>query len=328
MSTPAGWYPDPSNAAQQRWWDGAQWTEHTHPAAQTYDPGVATADPAAGYQAGAQDSGAAYDPAAYGQAAQDPNAQAAYDPNVYGQAGYDPNAYGQATGPFDPGIGGIRTDLLSDERYGEVGSGERVVCQNSRLLKVVLGDDVMARQGSMVAFQGAVDFDHEGAGASRFLKKALTGEGLSLMRCTGRGELFLADGGKQVHIVHLDNAGISVNGRAILAFEPSLQWDIERVQGAGMAGGGLFNTRLHGYGWVAITTRGDPVVLRTDQPTFVDTDAVVAWSAGLQTSLNKTMKAKALIGKGSGEAVQLTFQGQGIVIVQPAEGDGVPPHSH
>jgi uncharacterized protein (AIM24 family) len=79
---------------------------------------------------------------------------------------------------------------------------------------------------------------------------------------------------------------------------------------------------------VAITTRGDPVVLRTDQPTFVDTDAVVAWSAGLQTSLNKTMKAKALIGKGSGEAVQLTFQGQGIVIVQPAEGDGVPPHSH
>ncbi len=24
---PAGWYPDPSNAAQQRWWDGTQWTE-------------------------------------------------------------------------------------------------------------------------------------------------------------------------------------------------------------------------------------------------------------------------------------------------------------
>lgn len=26
-SIPAGWYPDPSNAAQQRWWDGTQWTE-------------------------------------------------------------------------------------------------------------------------------------------------------------------------------------------------------------------------------------------------------------------------------------------------------------
>ena len=26
-SIPAGWYPDPSNAAQQRWWDGTQWSE-------------------------------------------------------------------------------------------------------------------------------------------------------------------------------------------------------------------------------------------------------------------------------------------------------------
>ena len=26
-SIPAGWYADPSNAAQQRWWDGTQWSE-------------------------------------------------------------------------------------------------------------------------------------------------------------------------------------------------------------------------------------------------------------------------------------------------------------
>ncbi|MFC9561707.1 DUF2510 domain-containing protein [Agromyces sp. NPDC056965] len=29
----AGWYPDPSDASAQRWWDGAQWTEHVAPAA-------------------------------------------------------------------------------------------------------------------------------------------------------------------------------------------------------------------------------------------------------------------------------------------------------
>lgn len=28
MST-AGWFPDPSGAPQQRYWDGARWTEHT-----------------------------------------------------------------------------------------------------------------------------------------------------------------------------------------------------------------------------------------------------------------------------------------------------------
>lgn len=27
---PAGWYADPSGQAHTRWWDGQQWTEHTH----------------------------------------------------------------------------------------------------------------------------------------------------------------------------------------------------------------------------------------------------------------------------------------------------------
>lgn len=35
MSTPAGWYPDPSDPSRTRWWDGTQWTDHTPPAAPT-----------------------------------------------------------------------------------------------------------------------------------------------------------------------------------------------------------------------------------------------------------------------------------------------------
>lgn len=27
-NTPAGWYSDPENATNSRWWDGTQWTEH------------------------------------------------------------------------------------------------------------------------------------------------------------------------------------------------------------------------------------------------------------------------------------------------------------
>ena len=65
-----------------------------------------------------------------------------------------------------------------------------------------------------------------------------------------------------------------------------------------------------------------------EAPTFADTDAVVAWSAHLQTSLRSTMSAGALIGRGSGEALQVTFAGQGFVIVQPSEGAQVPPHNH
>ena len=32
MSAPAGWYPDPSDSAARRWWNGTQWTAQTAPA--------------------------------------------------------------------------------------------------------------------------------------------------------------------------------------------------------------------------------------------------------------------------------------------------------
>ncbi|MEZ5342349.1 MAG: AIM24 family protein [Acidimicrobiales bacterium] len=245
----------------------------------------------------------------------------------------DPGASSHSFAPTPPvgvdgSIAGITTDLLTEAKYAEVGSGQRVVLQNAKMLKVTLGEPILARQGAMVAFQGRVDFEYEGAGGvGKMLKKAATGEGVPLMRCVGQGEVFFAHNADQIHILHLAGAGLSVNGKNILAFEPTLTWEIERVRGAGIMSGGLFNTRLEGHGWVAITSNGDPVVLKTDQPTFADPDAVIAWSANLETSLNKTVKAGALVGRGSGEAFQLAFSGNGIVIVQPAEG-AVPPHSH
>lgn len=323
MSAPEGWYPDPAGGAGlQRYWDGSAWSNETRPApaAAPEPPPPPAAPVAAPAEVTPPPPGPAQAVAPAGQPV--PPAPAVVPPS---EAAFGGQAEAAQAGA---GIGGIRTELLTDERYAEVGANQRVIRQNSRLLKIVLGEDVLARQGSMVAFQGAISFEYEGSGAGKFVKKALTGEGLPLMRCSGQGELFLADSAKQVHIIHLDGAGLTVNGNNVLAFEPSLAWDIERIKGAGMAAGGLFNTRLEGHGWLAITTDGDPVVLKTDAPTFADTDAAVAWSSSLTTSLNRTVKAGALIGRGSGEAIQLAFQGQGIVIVQPSEGAVVPPHSH
>ncbi|WP_251053534.1 G5 domain-containing protein [Microbacterium sp. ISL-59] len=39
--TPQGWYPDPHQPAQQRWWDGVQWTTHTAPLGQAPAAAVA-----------------------------------------------------------------------------------------------------------------------------------------------------------------------------------------------------------------------------------------------------------------------------------------------
>lgn len=332
MSYPADWYPDPAgDPSLLRWWDGIQWTEHTQPippqaqpphAQQQHaqqpqheqqDHGVEQHAAGSAEHAGASAGGAAA--AAVEQVDDEMTVVRAPEAAAPAAASAAPASPGQSV----DAVAGIRSDLLSGD-YAEADVNARVVLQNARMLRVRLGDPFLARQGSMVAFQGHVDFDHEGAGGvGKFIKKAATGEGVQLMRCTGQGEVFLASEGDQVHILHLEDSALSVNGRNILAFEPSLEYDIQRVQGAGVLAGGLFNTRLSGRGWVAITTKGHPVVLHTNQPTFGDPQAVVAWSANLTTSLNKTVKAKALVGLGSGEAYQLAFQGEGIVIVQPAE---------
>ena len=229
-----------------------------------------------------------------------------------------PQAAAVGAAPGD-GFAGISGDLV-DGRFSEK-EAKPIANQNAKLLRVRLGEPFMARQGSMVAYQGNVDFAFEGGGASKFLKKALTGEGLPLMRCQGQGDVFLAERAYDVHMLHLTNSGLSISGKNVLAFSSSLDWNIERVKGGSMATGGLFNTTLRGTGWVALTTDGPPVVLNAaEAPTFADTNAVVAWSANLQTQLKTSFKAGALIGRGSGEAVQVSFYGQGFVIVQPSEG--------
>lgn len=218
---------------------------------------------------------------------------------------------------------------LFDTSYLESEAAERFTLQNPRLLKIRLDGEVLARQGAMVAYQGEMDFDHEGSGGlGRFLKKAVTGEGLPLMRCRGRGDLFLAHDADEIHLLRLEDDTITVNGRNVLAFEPTLRWDIRRMQGAGTLAGGLFNTTMEGTGWLAITAHGTPVLLRTDAPTYADAQAAIAWSSALQVRLHRSVKLKGLVGLGSGEAVQLAFSGEGFVIVQASEGATVSPHSH
>jgi uncharacterized protein (AIM24 family) len=213
-------------------------------------------------------------------------------------------------------------------QYNEVESTESFHLQNSKLLKVELNMvTIQAKLGSMVAYQGDVTFEHAGSGGvGKFMKKALTGEGQSLMKMTGSGEVFLADTAQDIHLIYLENDKITVNGPNLLAFDAGIDWDIERVQGAsGMMGGGLFNTALTGTGWVAILSDGPPVLLNVAAaPTFADAQAAITWSSGVSTSMKTDFKMKNLIGKGSGESIQMAFSGQGWVLVQPSEGRVVP----
>jgi uncharacterized protein (AIM24 family) len=227
----------------------------------------------------------------------------------------------------------MRSNLFGENL--ESTSSETMALQNPRMLRVRLGSgggasEVLARQGAMVAYQGQVEFAYEGAGGvGRFLKKALTGEGVPLMRCRGGGDVFLAQDGNELHVLDLDGDSVTVNGPNVLAFEPGLSWDIRRVEGASALSGGVFNMVFQGTGRLVVSAFGTPVVLNTGEaPTYADLQSAIAWSGHLQTRLVRTAGAGALIGRGSGEAFQLAFQGQGFVVVQASEGPVVPPHNH
>jgi uncharacterized protein (AIM24 family) len=211
------------------------------------------------------------------------------------------------------------------EQFSETQSTEAFALQNSKLLKVRLQDGtIQAKLGAMVAYQGDVSFEHAGGGGmSRMLKKAVTGEGTSLMKMSGTGEVFLADLAQDIHLLRLENEKITVNGPNLLAFDADIDWDIERVKGgSAMMGGGLFNTSLRGSGYVAIVSDGPPVMLDVaSAPTFADAQAAITWSEGVSTSIRTDFKlVKNLTGRGSGETVQMAFSGSGWVLVQPSEG--------
>jgi len=210
------------------------------------------------------------------------------------------------------------------DQFAETQSSDAFALQNSKLLKVRLDEvTIQAKLGSMVAYQGDVTFEHAGSGGiSRMLKKAMTGEGSSLMKVKGTGEVFLADHAQDVHLIYLENDFITVNGRNLLAFDAGMDWDIKRVEGvSAMMGGGLFNMSLHGTGWVAILSDGPPVLLDVGAaPTFADAEAAITWSSGVQTGIRTDFKMKNLIGRSSGESIQMSFSGSGWVLVQPSEG--------
>ena len=134
--------------------------------------------------------------------------------------------------------------------------------------------------------------------------------------------MFLADQAQDIHLIYLENDFITVNGPNLLAFDSGIDWDIKRVQGASsMMGGGLFNMALQGTGWVAILSDGPPVLLNVaSAPTFADAQAAITWSSGVTTGIKTDVNLKNLIGRGSGESVQMSFAGQGWVLVQPSEG--------
>ncbi|MEV4500406.1 TerD family protein [Streptomyces klenkii] len=231
-----------------------------------------------------------------------------------------PAPYGQPAGA--QGAAGVQAAL---QKYREVPTGQRWTLQNPKLVRVDLGVDgqpVLARQGSMVLYQGKVEFGYKGAGFAGRIVGNATGQELQLMRCTGRGQVFLAETAAHVHPIELQGDALCVSAESVLAFDESLQHEVRRIEGHGIPGGALFTMQFQGHGTVVVKTHGTPVVLPVTPSTYVDSNAIVAWSAGAQVIISSQVRLRRSSFPGhSGEAVNLQFRGApgNFVVVQPYE---------
>ncbi|MGW3104101.1 TerD family protein [Streptomyces sp. NPDC001100] len=257
-------------------------------------------------------------PPGYGQ----PPAPPGYgqQPPAFGQVPAQPAAYGVPSGA--PQGAGVSAAL---QKFKETPTGQRWTQQNKKLIRVDLGiggQPVLARQGSMVLYQGKVDFGYKGAGFAGRLVGNATGQEMQLMRCTGQGQVFLAENSTNLHPVELQGDAICVSAENVLAFDESLQYEVRRIEGHGIPGGALFTMQFQGTGTIVVKTHGEPVVLPVTPTTFADCNAVVAWSAAAQVIVSSQVRMRRNAYPGdTGESVNLQFRAApgNFVVVQPYE---------
>ncbi|WP_427920094.1 TerD family protein [Streptomyces sp. cg40] len=260
-------------------------------------------------------------PPGYGQPPAPPGyGQQPPAPPGYGQVPAQPAAYGVPSGA--PQGAGVSAAL---QKFKETPTGQRWTQQNKKLIRVDLGiggQPVLARQGSMVLYQGKVDFGYKGAGFAGRLVGNATGQEMQLMRCTGQGQVFLAENSTNLHPVELQGDAICVSAENVLAFDESLQYEVRRIEGHGIPGGALFTMQFQGTGTIVVKTHGEPVVLPVTPTTFADCNAVVAWSAAAQVIVSSQVRMRRNAYPGdTGESVNLQFRAApgNFVVVQPYE---------
>ncbi|MFE7752713.1 AIM24 family protein [Streptomyces sp. NPDC057428] len=210
--------------------------------------------------------------------------------------------------------------------YTEQQSQERYTVQNPQLLRVSLtgSDDVLARKGAMVAYQGLMEFDGEYQSQSQRRARMSTGEGLDLMRCSGQGTVYLANLAQYVHVVDVGHEGMTVDSGYVLALDSSLHTEVIAVDSQyGISGTGKYQLNISGNGKVALMTSGQPLMMQVTPDKYVnaDADAIVAWSSGLRVQMQAQTHSSGVMRRrgNTGEGWELSFLGQGFALVQPSE---------
>ena len=206
---------------------------------------------------------------------------------------------------------------------------------NEKLLEVQLtgGEEVFAKKGSMISYQGTVNFSRTflaGQGVQSMAMRAATNEGYSLMLAKGSGKVYYAHNGLFVTIIPVRGETLYVESDNLLAFDARMtagtmflgnQGGVAGVVRGAVSGQGLFTTTLRGNGDVAILSDGNSIGLPVSPsvPVFVDPQAYIGHVGELSSSIVTDLNWKSFVGQTSGESYQMKFTGNGTVYIQASE---------
>lgn len=205
---------------------------------------------------------------------------------------------------------------------------------NEKLVEVTLtNEEVFAKRGSMISYQGTVNFSRSflgGGGVQDLAMRAATSEGYSLMAARGTGKIYYGYDGLFVSIIQASNETIYVESDTLLAFDARLrtgtmflgnQGGVQGMIRGAVTGQGLFTTTLQGTGEIAILSDGNAIGLPVtpEKPVFVDPDAYIGHKGNLTSSIVTDLNWKTFVGQASGESYQVKFMGQGTVYIQASE---------
>lgn len=205
---------------------------------------------------------------------------------------------------------------------------------NSKVIRVPVSpaQPVLARRGAMLGYSGQVTFRPvfgQGHGVGGVVGAAMSGESEPMMATEGEGSVLYGYRGLHVTVLQLDGSGsLTCEADRLLAHAAQLQSSVEFIGQGGIraavrgavTGQGLFTTRLHGVGPVALLSHGGAFAIPVNGETVgVDPQAYVGHVGALQVELAAKVGWREAVGRGSGEAFQLHISGHGTVYVQASE---------
>lgn len=188
---------------------------------------------------------------------------------------------------------------------------------------------VIIQAGAMQWFAGNVEAQTDIKGAGDLMKKMFaskaTGETAVKPKYTGTGLLVLEPTYKFILLEDLDQwqNNLVIEDGLFLACNDSVQLTVvarQNLSSAMLGGEGMFNTCLRGQGVAVLESpvpREELIAIDLENDTVkIDGSYAIAWSAGLQFTVERTTKT--LVGSAaSGEGLVNVYRGTGRILMAP-----------